>query len=103
MNNSIIVYQNNTLNLSVAITNNLNIDLSGYTAILKININTGNNIIITGTSITSGNTTSFSVSSVQNNLKPYIYEYEVYIQNGIDTYTIITDSYSVLSSLINQT
>lgn len=101
MNNSITVYQKNTLNISVQITETGSdiLDLSGFTAIMDIN--TGASIIsITGDTITSGNTSNFLISSEQNNLKPDVYQYEIYIYKNTDNYTVIKDSYTVLSSLI---
>lgn len=93
--NGIQVYQNNTLTLAVLITNDTDIILSGYTALMAIDFLTGITTI-TGTTILNGET-SFTISNTINNVEPYVYEYEIYIVNINNRYTILQDSYSVLS------
>jgi hypothetical protein len=102
MSNSITTYQENTLDLTVQIIDidKETINFSGYTAIMAINT-VISKIYITGSTITTGGTTTFIISSEKNNLKPDVYEYEIYLNkhtnNYTNNYTVIKDSYTVLS------
>lgn len=98
--NGIQVYQNNTLLLTVDVSTTSAIDLTTYTPLMKINTITGSTSI-TGSTITASGTTSFIVPATVNNLVPYVYEYEIYLQKLTEKYTVISDSYTVLPSLIN--
>jgi hypothetical protein len=98
MDNSIEVKQNNTYNFSILIADDPSVILSGFTPYLAINFNTGITTI-QGSAIVNGSTT-FSVSAQENNVEDRVYEYEIYIQDGEEYYTVIQDSYSVLASLI---
>jgi hypothetical protein len=97
MSNGLKTYQNTTFNFSVEITADTTTILSGYTAYMAIDFITGITIV-TGTTIIDG-TTIFSLSNAINDVKPYVYEYEIYIENEVDRYTIIQDSYSILPSI----
>jgi hypothetical protein len=98
MGNGIQVYSGDSLNLSTTITTDGSIVLSGFTSIFEvIDTISGNSITVTGSTILSG-TTSFTITSTQNSLTPYVYTYEIYIYRAStgEKYTIIQDSYSVL-------
>ena len=98
--NGIQVYQNNSLNLDVNITTDdpSNV-LSGFTPVLAIDFLTGSTQI-TGSTIVGGITT-FNIPDYVNDVTPYVYTYEIFVQDSADNYTIIQDSYCVLPSLIN--
>jgi hypothetical protein len=92
--NSIQTYRNNTLNISVEITSDVDVILTGFTAYMEIDFLTGKTLI-TGTTITAG-VTSFIISNEINDVEPYVYTFECYIEDSTDRYTIISDSYSIL-------
>jgi hypothetical protein len=97
--NGIQIYQNNSVAFQVSITTNLSIVLSGFTPVMAISFLTGTTEI-TGTTIVNGITT-FTVPNEVNDQTPYVYTYEIFIQNQTDNYTIIQDSYCILPSLLN--
>lgn len=98
--NGIQVFQDNSINFAVTISTDLSIVLSGYTPIMAIDFITGTTYV-TGSTITAGETI-FTVSNEINQVEPYTYEYEIFIEDDTDRYTIIQDSYSVIPSLVNQ-
>lgn len=97
--NGIQVYQNNTLQLTANVSTTTAIDLTTYTPVLKIDFITGSTSI-TGSTITASGTTSFTVPAAINIQVPHVYEYEIYIEKDLEKYTVISDSYSILPSLI---
>jgi hypothetical protein len=96
--NGLQPYQNTTFNFSVEITADATTILSGYTALMAIDFGTGITIV-TGSTIVDG-ISNFTVSNEINNVQPYVYQYEVYIEDAVDRYVIIPlDSYTIQPSL----
>lgn len=97
--NNIQVYQHNTLLLTVNVSNNSGISLTTFTPYFKIL--TGETAYsITGSTISVSGTTSFTIPSTVNALPVNVYEYEVYIQNDDELFTILSGHYTILPSLI---
>jgi len=101
MSNPIQVYQYNTLLLTANVSTDSDITLSLYTPHIKIMTGSTGYYSTTGSTISASGTTSFTIPASVNVIEPNVYQYEIYIENGDNVYTIISDYYTILPSIIN--